>query len=91
MEVNCTKPCHSVFPDKGDNYQDLVSFYVYAFHLSPVLDEYFDDDVGELDVHDRRHRLLLRPEQRRAEADAKIGDGHHVPLAVGSNLVVTEL
>ena len=54
--------------------------------LSPVFDEDLDDDVGELDVHDGRHRLLLGPEQRRSEADAQVRDRHHVPLAVRRHL-----
>ena len=39
-----------------------------AEDLAPVLDHDLDDDVGELDVHDGRHRLLLGAQQRRAEA-----------------------
>ncbi len=49
----------------------------------PVLDEYLHDDVGELNVHDGGHGLLLRPEEGGAEADPQVGHGHHVPLRVG--------
>ena len=44
----------------------------------PVGDHDFDHHVGELDVHDGSHRLLLRPEQGGSEADAQVGDGHEV-------------
>ena len=41
-------------------------------------DHDLDHHVGELDVHDGSHRLLLRPEQGGSEADAQVGDGHEV-------------
>ena len=41
-----------------------------AEDLSPVLDHDLDDDVGELDVHDGGHGLLLGAQQGGAEADA---------------------
>jgi len=43
-----------------------------------VGDHDLDHYVGELDVHDGSHRLLLRPEQGGSEADAQVGDGHEV-------------
>ena len=53
-----------------------------AEDLAPVLDHDLDDDVGELDVHDGGDGLLLGAEQRGAEADAEVGDGHHVDAAL---------
>ena len=44
----------------------------------PVRDHDLNHHVGELDVHDRRHRLLFRPEQGGTEADAKVGHSHQV-------------
>ena len=44
----------------------------------PVGNHDLDHHVGELDVHDGRHGLLLRPEQGGAEADSQVGDGHEV-------------
>ena len=38
--------------------------------LRVILDEKLDDDVAKLDLHDRRHRLLLTAHQRWSEADA---------------------
>ena len=52
----------------------------------PVLDEDLDDDVGELDVHDGGHGLLLGPEERGTEADAEVGHGHQVLVAFDHDL-----
>ena len=57
-------------------------------HLSPILDEDLNDNVGKLDVHDGGNGLLLSSKQSRAEADAKVRDGHHVALAVCRHLVM---
>ena len=52
----------------------------------PVLDEDLDHDVGELDVHDGGHRLLLGPEQGGTEADGQVGHRHQVLVALDHNL-----
>ena len=44
----------------------------------PVGDHDLDHHVGELDVHDGCHSLLLCPKQGGAEADAKVGNSHEV-------------
>ena len=62
-----------------------------AEDLAPVLDHDLDDDVGELDVHDGRHRLLLGAQQRRAEAHTCRGTtlvNLGANLALGISLVV---
>ena len=51
-------------------------------HHIKVFDEYLNDEVTELDVDDRSHRLLLWPHQRRPEADTDVGDCHQVPATV---------
>ena len=52
----------------------------------PVRNHDLNHHVGELDVHDRCHRLLLRPEQGGAEADAKVGDRHEVLIGLLHNV-----
>ena len=52
----------------------------------PVLDEDLDHDVGELDVHDGGHRLLLGPEEGGTEADGQVGHRHQVLVALDHHL-----
>ena len=44
----------------------------------PVRDHDLNHHVGKLDVHDRRHRFLFRPEQGGTKADAKVGHRHQI-------------
>lgn len=48
----------------------------------------FHDHIVELQIHDRSDRLFLGTEQRRAEADAQIADGHQVLVALGGNAAI---
>ena len=67
--------------------QPLAREGLSAEDLSPVLDHDLDDDVGELDVHDGGDRLLLCAQQRGAEADAQVGDGHVVLVALDRHVL----
>lgn len=51
-------------------------------HLLVLLDENLHDDVLELEVHDGRHRLLLRPHEGGAEHHAQVRYRHQVLLTV---------
>ena len=50
--------------------------------LFVVPDEDLHDYVGELDVHDGFHGLLLRSHQRGPKAHAKVGHSHQVLASV---------
>lgn len=54
-------------------------------HSIEVFDEYLDDDVTELDVHDVCNGLFLRPQQGRTKANAQVAYRHQVLIAFVGN------
>lgn len=63
---------------RSTNFRRGLDGRVRGEELITVFDQDLDDLVAELDVHDRGHGLLPRPEQRRTEADADVGRSHLV-------------
>lgn len=55
--------------------------------LVKILNEDFNHDVLEFDVHHGCHSFLLRAHQRGPKDDAQVGHGHQVELALRGNSV----